>query len=292
MRPSEAGVITLRLPYREPHDVGFTLDFLGAHAVPGLESYEQGTYTRVMRAPGGPALVSVSAATDALRCAVRVRDTRDLVTVVARVRRLFDLDADPVATDAALAGEAALAPLVLKRPGLRAPGSVDGFETAVRTVVGQQISVRGARSVLGRIVAEHGEIAFDGDPWRLFPTPAVLAALVPEALPMPRARGRTVNALANATLSGLELDPGADRHEVRATLLALPGIGPWTADYLRMRTMSDPDVLLAGDLVVRRAAADLDIDLTDGRPDWAPWRTYATYHLWAHLVSDEWARLR
>ncbi len=290
--PSEAGVITLRLPYREPHDVGFTLDFLGAHAVPGLESYEQGTYTRVMRAPGGPALVSVSAATDALRCAVRVRDTRDLVTVVARVRRLFDLDADPVATDAALAGEAALAPLVLKRPGLRAPGSVDGFETAVRTVVGQQISVRGARSVLGRIVAEHGEIAFDGDPWRLFPTPAVLAALVPEALPMPRARGRTVSALANATLSGLELDPGADRHEVRATLLALPGIGPWTADYLRMRTMSDPDVLLAGDLVVRRAAADLDIDLTDGRPDWAPWRTYATYHLWAHLVSDEWARLR
>ena len=173
-----------------------------------------------------------------------------------------------------------------------APGAVDGFETAVRTLVGQQISVRGARSVLGRIVAEHGEPAFDGESWRLFPAPETLAALAPEALPMPRARGRTVAALARATLDGLELDPGADRHDVRATLLALPGIGPWTADYLRMRTMSDPDVLLASDLVVRRAAADLGVDLSGGRPDWAPWRTYATYHLWAHLVSDDWAGLR
>jgi AraC family transcriptional regulator of adaptative response / DNA-3-methyladenine glycosylase II len=288
----EAGVIVLRLPYREPHDLGFTLDFLGAHAVPGLETYEQGTYTRVLRAPGGPALVSVARGQDALQCTVRLRDTRDLVTVVSRVRRLFDLDADPVATDTALAGDPALAPLIHKRPGLRAPGSVDGFETAVRTVVGQQVSVRGARSVLGRIVAEHGELAFDGEPWRLFPEPHVLAALAPEVLPMPRARGRTVAALATATLEGLELDPGADRHDVGATLLALPGVGPWTADYLRMRTMADPDVLLTGDLVVRRAAADLDLDLSDGRPGWAPWRTYATYHLWAHLVSDEWAELR
>ena len=288
----EAGLITLRLPYREPHELGFTLDFLGAHAVTGLETYAQGTYTRALRAPGGSALVSITGGADALRCTVRLQDTRDLVTVVSRVRRLFDLDADPVAVDAALGGHHALAPLVLKRPGLRAPGSVDGFETAVRTVVGQQISVRGARSVLGRIVAEHGEIAFDGEPWRLFPAPETLAELAPELLPMPRARGRTVAALARATLDGLGLDPGADRHEVRSTLLALPGIGPWTADYLRMRTMSDPDVLLASDLVVRRAAADLGLELSDGRPDWAPWRTYATYHLWAHLVSDDWAELR
>ncbi len=288
----EPGVITLRLPYREPHDVGFTLDFLGAHAVSALESYSEGVYTRALRAPGGPALVSISGAADALRCTVRLHDTRDLVTVVARVRRLFDLDADPVATDTALSADAMLAPLVLKRPGLRAPGSVDGFETAVRTVVGQQISVRGARSVLGRIVAEHGEPAFNGEPWRLFPAPGALADVDPDTLPMPRARGRTVAAVAAATVDGLELDPGADRDEVRATLLAMPGVGPWTADYLRMRTMSDPDVLLASDLVVRRAAADLDIDLSDGRPAWAPWRTYATYHLWAHLVADEWADLR
>jgi AraC family transcriptional regulator of adaptative response / DNA-3-methyladenine glycosylase II len=110
---------------------------------------------------------------------------------------------------------------------------------------------------------------------------------------MPRARGRTVNALAIASVSGsLELDPGADRDEVRAALLAMPGIGPWTADYLRMRTMSDPDVLLASDLVVRRSAADLGVELAGGRPDWAPWRSYATYHLWAHLVADQWAGKR
>ena len=287
----EPGVLSLRLPYREPHEVGFTLDFLGAHAVPGLESYSDGAYTRVVHGPAGPALVSVTRGDGALACTVRLQDTRDLVTVVARVRRLFDLDADPVATDAALCGDPALAPLLLKRPGLRTPGSVDGFETAVRTIVGQQISVRGARTVLGRIVAQHGTPAFDGA-WRLFPTADAIAALDPAGLPMPKARGRTVVALAAAVADGLDLDPGADRDEMRTRLLAMPGIGPWTADYLRMRTMSDPDVLLAGDLVVRRAATDLDLDLSDGRPDWAPWRSYATYHLWAHLVADEWARLR
>ena len=126
-----------------------------------------------------------------------------------------------------------------------------------------------------------------------FPSADRLAALDPATLPMPRARGRTVNALAAATAAGsLELDPGADRDDVGAALLAMPGIGPWTADYLRMRTMSDPDVLLASDLVVRRSAADLGVDLSSGRPDWAPWRSYATYHLWAHLVADQWADKR
>jgi AraC family transcriptional regulator of adaptative response / DNA-3-methyladenine glycosylase II len=289
----EPGVITLRLPYREPIDLAWVLDFLGAHAVAGLERYENGRYDRVLRAPGGAALVSITPGDGAVICRVRLHDTRDLVTVVARVRRLLDLDADPIASDAALLTDPGLAPLVLKRPGLRSPGSVDGFETAVRTVVGQQISVSGARTVLGRIVTEHGEVAFDGEPWLLFPSAARLAALDPATLPMPRARGRTVSALAAATAAGqLELDPGADRDDMRAALLAMPGIGPWTADYLRMRTMSDPDVLLASDLIVRRSADDLGVDLAGGRPDWAPWRSYATYHLWAHLVADQWAGKR
>jgi AraC family transcriptional regulator, regulatory protein of adaptative response / DNA-3-methyladenine glycosylase II len=288
--PTEPGVITLRLPYREPIDLSWIFDFLGAHAVPGLESYVDGTYTRVVPAAGGPALVAMTPLDGAVSCRVRLHDTRDLVSVVARVRRLLDLDADPVATDAALVADRALAPLVLKRPGLRSPGAVDGFETAVRTIVGQQISVRGARTVLGRIVAEHGGPAFEGEPWLLFPAADRLAELDPEQLPMPRSRGRTVKALAEASATGtLQLDPGADRDEMRARLLAMPGIGPWTADYLRMRTMSDPDVLLASDLVVRRAADDLGVALADGRPDWAPWRSYATYHLWAHLVADQWA---
>jgi AraC family transcriptional regulator of adaptative response / DNA-3-methyladenine glycosylase II len=163
----------------------------------------------------------------------------------------------------------------------------------VRTIVGQQVSVAGARTVLGRIVAEHGEPAFDGEPWRLFPSAAVLAEIDPAQLPIPRARGRSITALAAVTADGsLALDPGADRDELRARLLAMPGIGPWTADYLRMRIMSDPDVLLSGDLVVRQAADELDVPLADGRPDWAPWRSYATYHLWAHRIGDAWASAR
>jgi AraC family transcriptional regulator of adaptative response / DNA-3-methyladenine glycosylase II len=286
----EPGVITLRLPYREPIDLSWTLDFLGAHAVLGLESYIGGTFTRILSAPGGPALVSMTPGDGAVTCRVRLHDTRDLVTVVARVRRLLDLDADPAAVDDALGADPVLAPLISKRPGMRAPGSVDGYETAIRTIVGQQISLGGARTVLARIVAEHGRVAFDGEPWLVFPSPGALAALDPASLPMPRARGRSVHAVATAFADGsLHLDAGVDRDAVRAQLLALSGVGPWTADYLAMRTAADPDVLLRSDLVVRRAADDLGIDLSDTRPNWAPWRTYATYHLWAHLYADLWS---
>ncbi|MDT4928016.1 MAG: AraC family transcriptional regulator [Pseudonocardiales bacterium] len=286
----DAGVVTLRLPYREPMTLSTMLDFLGAHAVPGLQHYEGGVFTRVIPAPGGPALVSLSAGDGAVLCRVRLHDTRDLVTVVSRVRRLLDLDADPVAVDTVLGADPALAPLVRKRAGLRAPGTVDGFETAVGTVVGQQISVSGARTVLGRIAAEHGQRAFADEPWLLFPTPDVLAAVDPATLPMPRARGRSVQAIAAAFAGGaIELDPSSDRDEIRAALLTLPGVGPWTADYLCMRAVAHPDVLLASDLVVRRAAADLGIDLADGRPAWGPWRTYANYHLWAHMYADLWS---
>jgi len=285
----EAGTVTLRLPYRQPMDVRGVLDYLGAHAVPGVEAYVDGTFTRVLRAPSGPALVQLAAGESAVLCTVRLADNRDLVAVVARVRRLLDLDADPVAADAVLLADARLAPLVRKRPGLRSPGTVDGFETAVGTIVGQQVSVAGARTVLGRIVSEHGEPAFAGE-WWLFPAPDALAAADPASLPVPRARGRCLQALAATVAAGeLELDPGADRDDVRARLLALPGIGPWTADYLRMRAIADPDVLLDSDLVVRRAATDLDIDLASGVPEWAPWRSYATHHLWAHLYGDLWS---
>ncbi len=287
---SEPGVLALRLPYREPMQLGAVLDFLGAHVVTGVEHYRAGVFTRVMSAPHGPALVSLSAADGAVAFRVRLHDVRDLVVVVARVRHLLDLDADPVAVDDLLGRDAVLAPLLLKRPGLRSPGSVDGFETVVRTIVGQQISLAGARTVLGRIVAEHGSPAFPGEPWLLFPSPSVLAAVDPARLPMPRARGRSVQAVAAAVAGGaLEIDTGADRDELRSRLLALPGIGPWTADYLRMRAGADPDVLLGSDLVVRRAAVDLGVDLAGGRPDWSPWRSYATHHLWAHLVADSWA---
>ena len=285
----EAGVIALRLPYREPMQLGVLLDFLGAHAVPGLESYVDGVFTRVLHAPSGPALVSLAPGDGAVQCQVRLRDTRDLVAVVARVRGLLDLDADPVAVDAVLGDDPALCALVTKRAGLRSPGSVDGFETAVRTIVGQQVSVKGARTVLRRILDRYGSVAFEGEPWMLFPTPADLADADPASLPMPKARSRSIASLAAGYADGsLVLDPGTDRDEVRAALLELPGVGPWTADYLLMRTVAHPDVLLGSDLVVRRAAEDLGIDLSDGRPQWSPWRSYATYHLWAHLYADLW----
>jgi len=313
----EPGTLTLRLPYRQPMDLSVTLDFLAARAIPGTEStlppqpVERGPaatadggkvahsggdrttmsprtvpegpshaadgggvgFRRVMSAPGGPARVSVSDGTGAVLCRVELSDNRDLVNVVARVRRWLDLDADPVAVDAAIGTLAAAL------PGLRSPGTVDGFELAVRAVVGQQVSVPGARTTLGKLVSAYGETVFEAA--RLFPTADVVAALDPESLPMPRSRGRTLVTLAAAVAAGdLTLDPGVDRPAERARLLALPGIGPWTADYIAMRALGDPDVLLDTDLGVRRSAAALGIDLTDHRPEWAPWRSYATHHLW------------
>jgi AraC family transcriptional regulator of adaptative response / DNA-3-methyladenine glycosylase II len=286
----EPGTVSLRLPYREPIQLDTVLDFLGAHAVPGMETYVDGVFRRVLHAPSGPAAVTLSAGAGVVLCQARLRDTRDLVAVVARVRRLLDLDADPVAVDSVLGVDPALATLVRKRPGIRSPGTLDGFETAVRTIVGQQISVSGARTVLARIVAAYGRTAFDGEQWLLFPTPDELAAADPADLPMPRARARSVVATAEAfAAGGLALDPGVDRDEARAGLLSLAGVGPWTADYLLMRGTAHPDVLLASDLVVRRAAGDLGIDLADGRAAWSPWRSYATYHLWAHLYADLWS---
>jgi AraC family transcriptional regulator of adaptative response / DNA-3-methyladenine glycosylase II len=283
----ELGSLSLRLPYRPPMDLDATLDFLAARAIPGVEAVTDGTYSRVVDAPHGPALISVSigAPADAtVGCRVRLTDQRDLVAVVARVRRLLDLDADPQAVDAALSVDAALAPLVAKRPGRRSPGAVDGFEMAIRAVVGQQISVSAARTVLGRLVAEFGRPAFAGEAWQVFPDATTLAAVDPATLPMPRARGRTLVALATTVAGGgLSLDPGADRDEARATLMSLPGIGSWTADYLRMRALADPDVLLVGDLGIVRAAEAIGVGLEHGRPDWSPWRSYASHHLWATL---------
>ena len=156
---------------------------------------------------------------------------------------------------------------------------------AVRAVVGQQVSVAGARTVLGRLVAEHGRPAFDAGPdWRLFPEPAVIAGLDPASLPMPRARGRTLVGLAAAMADGsLVLGAGSDRAETRAALLALPGIGPWTADYLLIRAVGDPDVYLGTDLGVRQARARLAGELDPIAT--APWRSYLTHHLWASLAD-------
>jgi AraC family transcriptional regulator of adaptative response / DNA-3-methyladenine glycosylase II len=220
-----------------------------------------------------------------VRATLRLADHRDLAAAVARIRRLLDLDADPQAVDEVLSCQPVLAGLVRQRPGLRSPGAVDGFEMAVRAVVGQQISVAGARTLLGRLTDRHGQDAFESGPERLFPSAAAIAAADPAELPMPAARARTLIALAEAMAGGeLELDAGSDRAETRQRLLAIPGIGPWTADYLLMRATGDPDVYLATDLGIRQAVARLGSASASASLDpsaASPWRSYLTHHLWA-----------
>jgi AraC family transcriptional regulator, regulatory protein of adaptative response / DNA-3-methyladenine glycosylase II len=280
-----AGALELRLPFRRPLDLVATLDFLAVRAIPGVEIVDGDTYRRTLTLPSGPARVEIRPGGESyVRCRLELAHQRDLVAAVARVRRLLDLDADPAAVDALLGADADLGDLVAKRPGLRSPGAVDGFELAARAIVGQQVSVAGARRVLGRIVETAAADAFPDDPARLFPSADQVAALDPAELPLPRARAATLQDVATRMAGGdLVLDPGADRTATRTALLARPGIGPWTADYVLLRALGDPDVLLTTDLGVRRAARALGLDLAGGRPDWAPWRSYVTHHLWATL---------
>lgn len=280
--PAEGGTIELRLPFRAPLDAAQLLGFLAAHGVAGIEQGDETSYTRTMRLPYGPALATLTPQNDHVAATLRLADHRDLTAAVSRIRRLLDLDADPAAVEGVLADVAPLRKLARARPGLRSPGATDGFELAFRTIVGQQVSVAGARTVLARIAAEHGARVFDG--WSLFPAPETVAALDPETLPLPRSRGRALIALAQAVTDGLALDPGADRDEASAALLALPGVGPWTVRYVRMRALADPDVLLDTDLAVRRMLAELRITQKQTERS-APWRSYVSHHLWAEFVS-------
>ncbi|HEV7825256.1 MAG TPA: AlkA N-terminal domain-containing protein [Mycobacteriales bacterium] len=283
------GTVTLRLPYREPFAADALTGFLAARAVAGIEEWDGSTYRRTLALPHGAATVALAPAGGHVACTLRLGDLRDLGAAVARCRRLLDLDADPVAVDAALSSDDVLRDLVAETPGIRLPGAVDGFELAVRGVVGQQVSVAAACTVLGRIVAATGTPLsdVDGALTHTFPAPGLLAEADDAALPMPAARRRTVRALAAAVADGsVPLDPGVSRGELTASLCALPGIGPWTASYVAMRALSDPDAFLPTDLGIRAAAARLGLspDLDDRSSHWRPWRSYAAVHLWHTLA--------
>jgi AraC family transcriptional regulator of adaptative response / DNA-3-methyladenine glycosylase II len=277
---AELGAIALRLPYRAPLHGAALLEFLAARTIPGVDEVVDDRYQRRMRLPHGPGTVELAIRPGHVDARLTLADLRDLAPAVARCRRLLDLDADPVAVDTLLALDPALQPSVAKEPGVRVPGAVDGFEVAVRAVVGQQISVAGARTVLARLVGAHPELTG-------FPGAAEVAEAPDEAFTMPAARRRTIRALATAVAEGrLRLDPGADRDEAYAQLVEIPGIGAWTAQYVALRALGEPDVLMTTDLGVRRGATAL------GLPDdpaalarhagqhWAPWRSYATVRLW------------
>ena len=288
--------VELRLPVRAPYAAGEMLRFLAAHLVPGVEQSGPDWYERTLRLPHGPGrarlVLPVSEPAAAyVRCRLVVDDLRDVGSAVERCRRLLDADCDPVAVDDELAGDPRMAVLVRKRAGLRVPGGVDGPEIAIRAVLGQQISLAGALTLGGRLVERYGERAehdpSNGGPARLFPSADVLGAVDPKELPMPRARARALVGMCAALAAGdIPLDRSADRAEVRARMLALPGIGPWTADYVAMRALGDPDVFLATDVGVRRALAGLGEDpATAARLSqrWRPWRSYGLMHLWSTL---------
>ncbi|MTV27034.1 DNA-3-methyladenine glycosylase 2 family protein [Nitriliruptoraceae bacterium ZYF776] len=282
--------LALRLPFRRPGDVAGTLDHLAARAVPGVESVtDDGRYVRSLSLPHGAGVAELRAADGYVACTLHLTDLRDLTAAVQRCRRLLDLDADPVAVAEVLGADAVLGADLARRPGRRVVGTVDGAELAVRAVLGQQVSVAAARTLAGRLAAELGaplDVPVGAVTLR-FPHPGALAEAPEAALPLPASRRRTLRELAAHLADGrLSLDPGADRDGAEAALLALPGIGPWTAGYVRMRALGDPDVFLPTDLGVRRALA------ARGLPDdpraaattagaWRPWRSYALAHLWA-----------
>lgn len=281
------GVVSLRLPTRRPFAGDDVLAFLGQRAVPGLEDWDGTTYRRGLRLSNGHGLVSLKVADDHVIADVRLEAWTDLGAAVQRLRRLLDLDADAEAVDAALSTEPTMATLVARRAGRRAPGSVEPFETSVRAVVGQQVSVAGARTVASKLVKVVDERIRLDDPTitHVFPAPELLSDAPDEAFSMPVSRRDTLRRLADAVADGaVVLDPGADPAIARSSLLTLKGIGPWTADYVVMRGLSHPDVFLDSDLGVRHA-----IDrITASSPDpasWAPWRSYAVHHLWADLSA-------
>ncbi len=281
-RPAAApGAIELRLPVREPFDGEALLAFLAARAIAGVEEVAAATYRRTLALEHGPAVVALTPAAHAVHAELRLADLRDLTAAVARCRRLLDLDADPLAISSHLAGDPLLAPLVSAHPGMRVPGCVDGFELGVRAIVGQQVSVAGARTVLGRLAAAHGEPLAepDGALTHRFPEASVLAEVDPGRLPFPRKRGEALRRLAGLVAGGeLRLDAGADPAETRAALMDVPGVGDWTASYVAMRALGDPDVFLPGDVGIRHALARMDGDVRPER--WRPWRSYAVMHLW------------
>lgn len=285
--PGDTGLV-LKLAVRQPFDARGLLAFLGARTVPGLESGGPTGLARTARLPRGQAVVAIEPDGDSLLARVALVDWRDLGTLVSRIRAWLDLDADPVAVDEVLAADPVVAGMVAAVPGIRIPGALDPDELAVRCLVGQQVSLQGATTITGRLVAEHGEpldpvLVEAAAGWghqlsHCFPPMEHLAALDPGTLPMPRARGRALVGLAAALASGrVSLAAGVDRATARRELQALPGIGPWTSGYVAMRGLGDPDVLLDQDLVVRRVLAAVGIEPT---PRFAPWRSYLTMHLW------------
>jgi AraC family transcriptional regulator of adaptative response / DNA-3-methyladenine glycosylase II len=287
------GAIELRLACRQPFDHASLTGFLAFRAVPGVEEVFDGTYRRALSLGHGGGVVELRPEQGGVCCRLWLEDLRDLTAAVARCRRLLDLDADPLSVSTQLESDPVLGDLVRRRPGLRVPACVDGFELAVRAVIGQQISVAAARTVAGRLVERLGEPLANplGGVTHRFPTSSALAQLDPAELAMPRTRAETLRRLAQLVGDGeLGLGVGVDRAATMASLLSVPGIGPWTASYVAMRALGDPDAYLPGDVGLRRALELRGCAVGRGAEEhlteeWRPWRSYAVIHLWRSLAE-------
>ena len=281
------------MTYRPPYDVGSLLAWLWVRAIAGVEYGEAALYARTLRLPRGHATVELkpAAASSAWVLQATLADGGDIEWGAGRCRELLDLDCDPGPIAHALSADRTLAALIARRPGIRVPGCTDGFELAVRAVIGQQISVAAARRLAGRLVSSWGERIPTANDYltHLFPTPAALAEVPIESAGLTRRQAGTIRALARAVAAGeLSLEPSADRVKTRERLLAMPGIGDWTASYIALRALRDSDAFPAGDLGLRHAAGQLGlpetaIGLREHSLRWRPWRAYAAMHLWASL---------
>jgi AraC family transcriptional regulator, regulatory protein of adaptative response / DNA-3-methyladenine glycosylase II len=286
-----SGAIQLRLSCRQPFDAESLIGFLGMRAVTGLEELDEGVYRRALTLEHGGGVVELAPGEAGIDCRLWLDDLRDLTLAVARCRRLLDLDADPLSVSEQLGRDPVIGPLVRERPGLRVPSCVDAFELAVRAVIGQQISVSGARTVAGRLVERLGEPLADpiGAVTHRFPTAEAMAAMSPADLRMPRVRALALRRLASLVSEGeLDLGVGADWTAAEEALLAIPGIGPWTASYIAMRAFGDPDAYPLGDVGLRNALKRLGHDGGGSgerrlAEEWRPWRSYAVVHLWRGL---------
>jgi AraC family transcriptional regulator of adaptative response / DNA-3-methyladenine glycosylase II len=267
------------------------MEFLRQRAVPGVEEVVGGVYRRSLALPGGAGVVELAPEGGFVRACFWLEDERDVDVAVRRVRGLLDLDTDPAQIADALRRDALIGPLVTRSPGRRVPGHVDPHELAVRAVLGQQVSLGTAAALAARLARDYGaKLARPrGGVTRLFPSAARFAADDPERLPLPGTRRRALLAITRALASGeLRLDGDADRRETRRRLLALPGIGAWTTEYIAMRALGDRDAFLAADLGVRRAFARLGLvddarSVVEVAERWRPYRAYAMVHLWAEL---------
>ena len=281
---------TVRLRYRPPIAIDPLLRFLGERAIPGVESFDGTTFRRGVRVPDGShTVIALMPRPD--RNEVILRCPADEVhpsIFIPLARRLLDLDADPAVIDAALSSDPALRPLVRATPGIRVPGAADGFELAVRAILGQQVSVRAARTFAGRIATTSGtklDHPLNGIT-HLFPTAEQLAESSLTSFGLTTARAATLKRVAELVASGdLDLSASADREVTTERLLAVPGIGPWTAAYIAMRALRDQDAFPVGDLGVRLGFEALGLpsapaDTLAYAERWRPWRAYAVMHLW------------